>query len=67
MCKIQGRMEGGKLVISISGQINSINAAEFKKETDRIRAENPSDAIVLDFDKLEFTSSAGLRVILRIR
>lgn len=55
------------LTVSLKGRIDSANAAEIERELNGIRAANPAGAVVLDCEKLEYLSSAGLRVILRIK
>ena len=49
------------------GRIDSSNAPGVEEEIRRLLAENPCTALVLDFDGLKYISSAGLRVILRLR
>jgi len=61
------KTENNKLVIAITGQVDSTNAPEMEEKIRAIVAEHPSDSIVLDLDKLEYTTSAGLRVILRVK
>ena len=59
--------ENGTLKIYLSGRVDSINAAAVEKEIDDIKAANPADKIVLDLDELEYISSAGLRIVLRLK
>ena len=61
------KTENNKLVIALTGQVDSTNAPEMEEKIRAIVAEHPSDSIVLDLDKLEYTTSAGLRVILRLK
>ena len=61
------KLENGVLTISLSGKIDSLNAFEVEKNLQQIRSEFPSDTILLDCDELEMISSAGLRVILRLK
>ena len=63
---VQGRKENGKLVISLSGEIDSSNAPLIEEQIHDIRRTYPSNSIELDCDKLKYASSAGLRVMLRI-
>ena len=65
--QVQGRMEGGKLIISLSGKIDSANSQNILDQIEEVRAANPAQSIVLDFDQLMYTTSAGLRVILHIK
>ena len=64
---VQGREENGKLVITITGTIDSSNATDNESELRALRAAHPCDAVELDCDKLEYSTSAGLRVILRLK
>ncbi len=64
---VEGRIENGKLVIALSGKIDSANSQEILDQIEKVRAELPADAIILDFDQLLYTTSAGLRIILHIK
>ena len=64
---VQGREENGKLVIVLSGKINSSNASAVENELRELCREHPCDSVVLDCDALEYCTSAGLRVILRLK
>ena len=59
-------MEDGKLIISISGRMDSANAAQIEAEISEIRKAQPCGVIDMDCDQLAYVSSAGLRVILRL-
>ncbi len=52
--------------ISLSGRIDSYNAPEIEKQIFAGLSGKP-DEIIIDAENLEFISSAGLRVILKIR
>lgn len=54
--------EGEKLVLSPEGRIDTVTAPEFSK-TIEDNIEGVKD-LVIDFEKLEYISSAGLRVLL---
>ena len=64
---IQGREENGKLIIALSGVIDSSNAAAVESKLKELYSEHPCNSIELDCDKLEYCTSAGLRVILRLK
>ena len=55
------------LTIFLEGRIDSSNSERIGAEIDKIIEENPSGSIVLDAEGLEYISSAGLRIILRLR
>ena len=60
-------MKNGALVIFLQGRVDSTNAAEVGSEIEAIRAQNPAEELILDLDALDYISSAGLRVVLRLR
>lgn len=55
------------LTLKLSGHIDSTNAGAVEEEINRICAENPAASILVDCEQLEYLSSAGLRVLLRLR
>ena len=61
------RIDKDILYIAIEGRIDASNAAVAEEKVFQIKNENPDKHIVIDADKLEYISSAGLRVILRLR
>ncbi len=67
MGNINFKKEGDRLTVALIGHIDSANAGDVEKEIREILdAEKPSD-LVLDADQLNYISSAGLRIILRLR
>ena len=61
------RIDKNILYIAVEGRIDASNAAEAEEKIFGIKNDNPGKHTVLDADKLEYISSAGLRVILRLR
>ena len=61
------RIDKDILYIALDGRIDATNAAEAEDKIFGIKNENPDKHTVVDADKLEYISSAGLRVILRLR
>ena len=55
------------LYIAVEGRVDASNAAEAEEKIFNIKKDNPGKHTVVDSDKLEYISSAGLRVILRLR
>ena len=53
------------LTVMVEGRIDGSNATEFLEEVQSVIAQQDS-AVFLDFTKLNYISSAGLRVILLI-
>ena len=61
------RIDKDILYIAVEGRIDASNAAEAEEKIFSIKKDNPGKHTVVDADKLEYISSAGLRVILRLR
>ena len=67
MSLAEGKLEDGVLTASLIGHIDSGNAAQAEQELNRLRQDIPAEAVVLDLERLTYISSAGLRIILRLR
>ena len=67
MSLIQAKVDDGVLTLFAQGRIDSTNAPQVETDIDGIREENPHEKVTLDVEDLEYISSAGLRVILRLR
>lgn len=61
------RIDNDILYIAIKGRIDASNAPEAEEQIFNIKNNNPEKHPVIDADKLEYISSAGLRMILRFR
>ena len=61
------RIDKDILYIAIEGRVDASNAALAEERIFAIKGENPGKHTVIDADNLEYISSAGLRVILRLR
>ena len=61
------RIDKDILYIALEGRIDASNAAQAEEKIFGIKNENPGKHTVVDADNLEYISSAGLRVILRLR
>ena len=61
------RIDKDILYIAIEGRIDVSNAAAAEEKVFAIKSENKDKHTVIDADKLEYISSAGLRVILKLR
>ena len=59
---INKNLEGEKLNVAIEGRLDTSTAPDLEGFLDAEAA--GTDALVLDLEKLEYTSSAGLRVLL---
>ena len=64
---VTSRLDKDILYIAVEGRIDASNAAEAEAKIFSIKNDNPGKHTVLDADQLEYISSAGLRVILRLR
>ncbi len=66
MESMEYKMKDGELVISLTGRIDSGNSQEIEDEISRIREDAPDAGVIFDCDDLEYISSAGLRILLRV-
>ena len=67
MSNIRTELENGVLTLLASGRIDSTSAPEAEKEIISACTGTAHSEVVLDAEELEYISSAGLRVILRLR
>ena len=61
------RIDKDILYIALEGRIDASNAALAEEKIFNIKNDNPGKHTVVDADNLEYISSAGLRVILKLR
>ena len=59
---IDKKMNGTALEIALEGRLDTMTAPELEKELNQ--SLGGADSLTLDFGKLEYISSAGLRVLL---
>ena len=59
--------ENGILTVFLEGHIDSTNALSIEKEINDAIAQHSPASLVLDAERLEYISSAGLRVALKLR
>lgn len=64
---MKASMEKDTLVIALSGHIDSGNAPAIESEIMQEREKHPHAGLTLDLRDLAYISSAGLRVVLRLR
>ncbi len=62
MLNIEKTIENGKGVFTLEGRLDTVTSRDFGRELSA-ELDNLTD-LVLDFEKLEYISSAGLRVLL---
>jgi len=61
------KYENNCLTLFLSGRIDTANSEAVEQEIRALRAENPSGSLSLDLEGVEYISSTGLRVLLRLR
>ena len=61
------RMDKDILYIAVEGRVDASNASDAEKKIFEIKQANPGKHVVLDAENLEYISSAGLRVVLKLR
>ncbi|MGN1088835.1 MAG: anti-sigma factor antagonist, partial [Huintestinicola sp.] len=59
--------KSGTLTVKPEGRIDTSNASEVEKELFTLVDEHKPDKIVIDAKKLEYISSVGLRVVLKLK
>lgn len=59
---IEKKLNGNALEIALEGRLDTMTAPELEAELNQ--SMTGADSLVLDFSKLEYISSAGLRVLL---
>ncbi len=56
----------GILRLGIEGRVNTNTAPEIETDINEILAANKFDSLILDFNDLEFISSAGIRILIKL-
>ena len=59
---IRKQTDGKTLTIALEGRLDSLTSPELEKELKHVI--DDIDELIIDFEKLEYISSAGLRVML---
>ena len=67
MNEVNGKATDQMIDLTFSGRIDSNNATEVAEEISRITEGHKGQPVRIDVDNLEYISSAGLRVILKLR
>ena len=67
MSIVRGTQQDGQLTISLAGRINSDNASQVEAEIMDLTKDYSGGELVIDAKELSYISSAGLRVLLRLR
>ena len=58
---------GDTLTIFMEGEVNSFVADDVEKEIEHILKKNEYKSVVLDMSNLIYMSSAGLRIVMRVK
>ena len=61
------KLEKDVLTISLEGELNSVNSESVGEEIDKIIEGKAFKSLVLDFDNVSYISSAGLRIVLKLK
>ena len=67
MNEIRGEVVDGKMVLHLSGRVDSNNAQEVEKVIFAFVGEHAGAVVEVDASVLEYISSAGLRILLHLR
>ena len=62
MLNVEKKLEDGALLIALEGELDTLSSPDFEDLLEPLLAEARS--LTLDFEKLDYISSAGLRVLL---
>ena len=60
-------LENSTLTFYLEGELNSYTSKDVEIEIEKVMSENTFDKVVLDLRDLRYISSAGLRIIVRIK
>lgn len=64
---MQHEIVNKKLVFHLEGELNSYNAEAVENEIEKVSAQGGFDTIVWDIANLKYMSSAGLRIVARLK
>ncbi len=67
MYDLNHRIDGNRLIIEPQGRIDTNNAPDFEKALLGVVSENEGKSVEINGSKLEYISSAGLRVLMKLR
>ncbi|MBQ7505200.1 MAG: STAS domain-containing protein [Ruminococcus sp.] len=62
--EMKASVESGALVLDLTGRVDTLTAPNMLALYERAKAEQSFTSVLIDCDKLEYISSAGLRVLL---
>ncbi|MBE6719539.1 MAG: STAS domain-containing protein [Ruminococcaceae bacterium] len=62
--EINSIKDGGRLTITVSGRVDTVTAPDLEKKI--LESLDGTDELILDLKDMPYTSSAGLRVLLKV-
>ena len=62
MLNVEKKLEDGALLIALEGELDTLSSPDFEDMLEPLLAQ--AQSVTIDFEKLEYISSAGLRVLL---
>ena len=62
MLSVEKKLEDGALFIALEGELDTLSSPDFEEALEPLLAE--AQSVTMDFEKLEYIASAGLRVLL---
>ena len=62
MLNVEKKLEDGALFIALEGELDTLSSPDFEDMLEPLLAQ--AQSVTIDFEKLEYISSAGLRVLL---
>ena len=63
---VESKRENDTLIITLPESIDASNAAEAESEIESLRDLENQENVILDADNLQYISSAGLRIIIKL-
>ncbi|MBR2762178.1 MAG: STAS domain-containing protein [Solobacterium sp.] len=63
---VESKRENDTLIITLPERIDASNAAEAESEIESLRDLENQENVILDADNLQYISSAGLRIIIKL-
>ena len=67
MANVHGEKKDNRWIVKVAGDVDSTNASIVEKQIFDLIGSDKSLPVTLDFDSLDYISSAGLRVLLRLK
>ncbi|MBR2791487.1 MAG: anti-sigma factor antagonist [Erysipelotrichaceae bacterium] len=67
MSNVKAELKEGVMTVSVSGNVDSSNAPDIEKEIRDSLENQQFNELILDAEDLNYISSAGLRIILRLK